>query len=297
MSQSPILILLVEDSEGDARLLRMELSTADHESFRVTWLTSLAAALDALKQSRFDALLLDLNLPDCTGLETLARIREMHEDIPIVVLSGNADEELALQAVSSGAQDYLVKGHSDPSDVVSRAIVYAIERSRMLGRLRSMAITDELTGVYNRRGFETLADQHLRLARRNKKSFSLFFADVDGLKAINDRHGHGEGDFAIRETAELLTRNFRESDIVARMGGDEFVILAIDCSPAGADALLQRVQDSLNAINAGQTHPYALSVSIGATNFESTDTMPIPELLKRADAALYDIKQRRERIT
>lgn len=285
-------ILVVEDNEGDARLLREDLSQDDLGHFEITWVKTLADALKAIETDTVDAVLLDLNLPDSFGLETLRVLRGLHPELPVVILSGVADENLAIDAVTEGAQDYLIKGKSDP-DILSRAIIYAIERSRMMDQLKSMAISDELTGLYNRRGFETLATQQIRLARRNAKPFTLFYADLDGLKRINDLHGHQAGDRCIVDSAAMLTQAFRQSDILARIGGDEFTVLAIDCNREGAQRLAARIQEQVDAHNAAAGNTYTLSLSVGFAAFGTEDDLPVAELLKQADAALYAVKQAR----
>jgi diguanylate cyclase (GGDEF)-like protein len=294
MNIEVIHILLVEDNPGDARLLSEELREINQGSFEVARAETLAAALEHLEGRAADAVLLDLDLPDSAGLATLEALRKDHPTVPVVVLSGLADEVTALDAVNAGAQDFIIKGRSDPGNMLMRAIVYAIERSRMIDKLRSLALTDDLTQLYNRRGFETLADQHLRLARRNRQDFAIFFADIDELKAVNDRLGHAAGDRAIQQTAEILRANFRESDIIARMGGDEFVVLAIDCTEEGAAALATRIQESLVTPPGDEGEDFELALSVGTKCFESSNDSPIAELLDRADAALYQMKRERK---
>ena len=294
MSNNVINILLVEDNPGDARLLSEELRETQPGAFKISAVTSLADAFEYLDQQVADAVLLDLDLPDSTGLATLKSLREQHPTVPVVVLSGMQDEVTAVNAVNAGAQDFIIKGRSDPGNMLMRAIVYAIERGRMIDKLRSLAITDELTELYNRRGFDALVHQHLRLARRNRQNFALFFADIDGLKSINDRFGHAAGDRAIQQTAGILRSTFRDSDIIARMGGDEFVIMAIDCTEAGAKALVERVQASLVPGASGSKDEFELSLSVGITCSDTADRAALPELIARADAALYKMKQERK---
>lgn len=255
MNEGAIKILLVEDNPGDSRMLCEELAHAEPGAFAIGTTGSLANAVNYLEKEMVNAVLLDLNLPDSQGLQTLERLRERFPRLPIVVLGTQNDEAAAVDAVNAGAQDYIVFGQSDPGNVLMRAIIYAIERSRLLDRLRNLAVTDELTGVYNRRGFETVAAQHLRLAHRTRKKIALFFADLDDLKAINDSFGHNEGDRAIKDASNVLQSTFRDSDILARMGGDEFLILASDCTMKGAETLAARLQENIAIHNKANNRP------------------------------------------
>ena len=136
------------------------------------------------------------------------------------------DEALGLEAVRRGAQDYLIKGRVDPQ-TLGRILLYSAERHRMRAELEDLSIQDELTHLHNRRGFYLLAEQQLKLNCRTQERLSLFTFDLDGLKKINDTLGHPAGDQALRDAARALRSTFRQSDILARVGGDEFYVLAV----------------------------------------------------------------------
>ena len=157
----------------------------------------------------------------------------------------------ATEAVRKGAQDYLIKGNVDGALLV-RSIRYAVERKRAEEAIRALSLEDELTGLANRRGFFTLAEQQLKVARRTKTGLFLLFADVDGLKATNDRFGHAEGDRLIRDAARILRATFRDSDIVARIGGDEFVVLMIQTDDTAPAQFLARLAAEIERRNAGE---------------------------------------------
>lgn len=199
----PIEILLVEDNPGDVRLIREMLAAAGQARIEVIQVARLSEAFKLLQEETVTAVLLDLNLPDSYGLETFRRVQEQAPQVPIVVLTGLADESLGMQAVQGGAQDYLVKGQVD-GHLLARSLRYALERHRTREVLRSLALMDDLTGLYNRRGFMALAEQQLKLAGRGHREFLLISADLDGMKHINDTFGHQEGDLALRETARVL---------------------------------------------------------------------------------------------
>jgi diguanylate cyclase (GGDEF)-like protein/PAS domain S-box-containing protein len=161
--------------------------------------------------------------------------------------------------------------------------------------LRVMAVVDELTGLHNRRGFHLLAEQHLKHAQRSRKKATFFFADLDGLKQINDQLGHEVGDRALREAASVLAAAFRKSDIVARLGGDEFVVLATDADDGQVQPLLDRVQELVRRFNCTKPlPPFSLAVSIGSTVYDPEQPESLDTVLKRADQMMYEQKVRRK---
>lgn len=157
--------------------------------------------------------------------------------------------------------------------------------------LRALSLMDDLTGLNNRRGFLTLAQQQIKLARRNKRELVLLFVDMDDFKQINDAHGHQEGDVALQRAARVLRATFRDSDIVARLGGDEFVVLAADTGSSAS--IIHRLRQELNERNTRDGYPYNLSFSVGAARFDPEDPPTIEELLQTADAMLYEQKRHR----
>ena len=178
-------------------------------------------------------------------------------------------------------------------EFASTQVAQAIERKRSEEALRNLSLTDELTGLYNRRGFTVLAEQQMKLAHRMKRRMLLLFGDVDGLKTINDSHGHPVGDLALKEVASIMKETFREVDIVARLGGDEFVILAPDASGESVDTLVERLQTTLQVRNQQSVRPYKLNVSLGIANYDPQAPCSLDELITRADADMYKQKQAR----
>jgi diguanylate cyclase (GGDEF)-like protein len=163
-------------------------------------------------------------------------------------------------------------------------------------KLERLSVMDELTGLYNRRGFLTLAKQQITLKERKNKDLLLVFFDIDGLKEINDTLGHSTGDYAIVSLANLLRKAFRSSDIVARIGGDEFVILAIECSICEYKKIKSRLDHSMDEFNASNDQPFQLSVSAGAVPCDSDTKFTIEQLMKEADAELYKEKKRKKNL-
>ncbi|HPS57273.1 MAG TPA: PAS domain S-box protein [Spirochaetota bacterium] len=179
--------------------------------------------------------------------------------------------------------------HGEPSGVLFIARD-ATERRRIEGEIRLMAIVDTLTGLFNRRGFITLAEQQIKASGREKKKLLLFYIDLDGLKTINDTYGHEEGDLVLKKTAVILRKTFRESDIIARLGGDEFAVLVTD-SEELPDVVLKRLKSRTDEENSAQDLPYRLSMSIGIADYNPLAPCSIDDLMSRADRIMYDRKK------
>ncbi len=287
-----ITVLLIEDKPEDTRLFTSMLVQAGGEEgrFVVQAFERLRDGLERLSRGGADVVLLDLFLPDSQGFETFDRVHTQAPEIPVVVLTACDDDTIALEAVRKGAQDYLVKGEGD-GKILARVIRYAIERQRLQAALRGLSMIDPLTGLYNRRGFYNLAEQHLRLAQRTKRGLILMLADVDRLKRINDTYGHPEGDLALIRSAEVLKGTFRTSDVLARIGGDEFGVIAIEAREDSAEALTLRLQGHLKAYNAQERFPYQLSLSIGFACLGPSQPCVVDELIAQADSSLYQRKR------
>ena len=261
-------------------------------AFELECVTQLSTGLEHLSKGRIDLVLLDLGLPDSQGLDTFIKIHIEAPTVPIIVLTGLDDETVGIRTMQNGAQDYLIKGQVD-STLLVKSIRYAIERQRLLEEVRDLSLTDELTKLHNRRGFLTLAEQQLKIANRIKRGMFLLFVDLDDLKGINDNLGHHEGDRALIAIADTLKETFRESDIIARIGGDEFVVLVIGTSEMTLEALITRLQENLNARNAKQNSHFKLSVSIGTAWYNPECPCSIDELLEQADKLMYEQKRSR----
>jgi len=165
------------------------------------------------------------------------------------------------------------------------------ERKRMEEELRSLSLKDDLTGLYNRRGFIALAAQELKMADRLKRGIFILYADLDGLKAINDTLGHKEGDRAIKETAIILNETFRNSDIIGRIGGDEFVIIPIGTAGDNLEVITSRLQNNIDIQNETIGRNYKLSLSVGIAYYDPEHPITMDELLSMADALMYEQKR------
>jgi diguanylate cyclase (GGDEF)-like protein/PAS domain S-box-containing protein len=220
----------------------------------------------------------------------LERIRQNRTDDGLMLLATQAGETRTwkyhnARVTEPGKADYVLGHAQDVTDLIQAQEL-----------AKSLSLTDELTGLYNRRGFFTLAKQHFRLARtrRTEKGSLLLYADMDGLKQINDRFGHDEGSVALVKVAEILRSIFRDTDIIARIGGDEFVVLTINASVSSSDALYSRLQESIRQHNAQTQQPFQLSLSCGVAAVNGDGPASIEDLLKQADDAMYADKRRKQ---
>lgn len=295
MDAEHVKVLLVEDNPDYAWMLQTILSRSNLGKFEVQHVENLDTAQQLTCSCDFDIILLDLTLPDSKGFNTFDAMYTLAPHIPIVVMTAINDKALALRAVREGAQDYLEKGEMEANQLI-RAMLFALERHRSQENMRRMSLVDELTGLLNRRGFHSLALQHIKIAQRAERELILFFADLDGLKQINDNFGHTEGDSALKTVASIMKSTLRSSDLIARFGGDEFTILAIDAPQHNAETILARLNYKLEKSNLNNQQ-YQLALSIGVAKFDPQNgANDIDKMLVQADQALYEEKRKKNRI-
>ncbi|MGI8496802.1 MAG: GGDEF domain-containing protein [Gemmatimonadaceae bacterium] len=291
---SPMTVLLIdadpEQSTQSGLFAADELAGRDDSPFAMERARGLAAGIARLAHGSVDAVILELPQPDTAGIEALRQLRDDHPGIPVVVLTRTDDEQLALRAIATGAQDCLTKSR-ERGPLLARALLFARERHRLQRELRELAFLDPLTGLQNRRGFLAQAEQLVLLAQRSGRSLVLLFIDLDGLKRVNDSMGHEEGDRTLLEMAAHLRANFRASDVVARIGGDEFAVLAVDAPPGTLSLLVTRLRERIERRNALPNQRHALSISIGAATLENAGTVTVEKMLADADRAMYEHKR------
>lgn len=189
--------------------------------------------------------------------------------------------------------EYAKAQHDERGNVkwIDGVIEDITERKQLEEQLRAISLVDDLTGLYNRRGFLTVAEHQMKLAARNKKNLLLLFIDLDNLKDVNDEFGHPIGDQALIQTTRILKRTFRGSDIIARIGGDEFVVLTLEIADAGARTFYNRLQKSLDSFNRHTRLPFALALSVGWAHYDPARPRSIHALLAQADQMMYRHKQ------
>src|SRR5688572_18837749 len=221
-------VLLIEDNPGDARLIEEMIREDPAAPFRLHRADRLSRALEHLAGGETGLVLLDLSLPDSLGLETFAKVYAHSPTVPIIVLTGNDDANVALSAVKSGAQDYLIKGRLD-RELLLRSMQYSIERKRYQVQLEHQANYDALTGLPNRNLLHDRLKQSV-YAQRMPRAVAVVFIDLDHFKFVNDSLGHSIGDKLLQGMAQRLSKVLRDGDTVARLGGDEFVLILNDQS-------------------------------------------------------------------
>lgn len=289
MSGTSLTILLVEDNPGDIRLVRELLAADQSESFTLVTADRQETALAILDSHDITAILLDIELPDSSGLNTLLKIHANAPGIPIVVLSSIADEGLAVRSVQQGAQDFLVKGHVDAHQL-TRSLRYAIERKRTEERLNHLAHYDSLTGLSNRKHFYDTLKNSIALARRHETKLALLLLDLNGFKSINDTLGHYVGDLLLQGVALRLRECMRETDCVARIGGDEFTLILTDIyDEEDAATAASKIIDAVRPPFLIDGRSLDIGVSVGISIYP-TDTDHIESLVRNADVAMYQAK-------
>jgi len=290
MSTLSTKILLVEDDTGDARLLREAIAEITESTFELTQCETLALAIESILSDKPDVVLTDLRLRDAQGSEAVRRLHSAAPEVPIVVLTAVENETLAIQSLQEGAQDYLAKGQINGGSLW-HALRYAMERQRVQLELLNLSLIDDLTGLNNRRGFLRLGEHHMKLAYRTGKPFLIAFIDLDELKRINDTFGHQEGNHALVDASNVLKDSFRQSDILARIGGDEFAALVVEASDHSIETIVHRVQHKLDSLNADPGRRYDLSLSIGIVAADLTEHANLEALVSQADALMYRHKK------
>jgi len=283
-------LLLVEDNPADADFLAASLRRQRAGDVELVHVQNLAAAADQLGLDSFDVVLLDLHLPDGSGLQCLDAIQAVNNEIPIVVLSGQDDEDFAVSILNKGAQDYLVKWEGQGRTIL-RSIRYAIERKKSDLRLNYLAQYDPLTGIPNRQFFNDQLTRATARARREGRKVSLLFLDLDAFKVVNDTLGHDAGDRLLKEVADRIRRSVRAGDTVARLGGDEFAVMLEGLStPRDVEALASTLLEVIARPYHIADRQVSITTSMGITMYPS-DNSDTQMLLKNADIAMYQAKE------
>ncbi len=215
-------------------------------------------------------------------------------------LAGEIDSvEYIIRGVRKDGRGIFVESRSvrttmEEKPAVMGSMVDITERKHLEEALRSLSLTDELTGLYNRRGFSTLAERHLSLARRKGQDLLLVLTDIDGLKTINDTFGHAAGDQVVIDAGNVLKGTYRRVDIIARIGGDEFTAFPIEAGPESSEMLMNRLQENIAKHNERYTRPFRLSMSVGIGRINPADCPNVQRLLAEADRELYRRKRDRK---
>jgi diguanylate cyclase (GGDEF)-like protein len=289
----PIRVLLIEDDRADADLVRTALAAAGDQAFAVEWVDRLVPALDLLAEGGIDLCLVDLTLPDSQGPRTVLATRAQAPDVPIIVLAASEEDATAVQAAADGAHDYVVKAQLDP-ELLAWSIRHAIQAHRTPAPPVASAAIDPLTDLLNARGLHAVGERQARIAWLGRRPFAVLYLDVDGLGRVNEAEGRGSGDRALVDVAGILTGTFRNSDVIARAGGDEFCVILAEVAPEGPGE--QRARDRLrrriDAFNLRHSALHPLSLTVGSAYFDPASPCSFAELVGRAERAMLAHKQK-----
>ena len=318
-------ILIVDSNPADRRSYITLLGNFGH---RLLEADDGVQALELAQAELPDLIITDVLMPNMDGFTLARRLRAepLLMGIPVIFQTASYDvSEIHRLARASGIQ-HILRKPAEPQEIL-RAVNESLkqptqparlpqtgqlqrehlqlladklyqkvsELEKVNDRLRSLSLSDGLTGLNNRRGFMILATGLLKFTRRAGYSLCLLYIDLDSLKYINDTFGHTAGDTAITHFARILTDTFRDSDVIGRMGGDEFVALIIDATESDLAGMQARLQSNVDAHNLQSERGYALSFSLGVIRVDSKSTITMEALLSQADAAMYKHKQGRRR--
>ncbi len=297
-------ILIAEDEQLIAQDISHLLSKHGHSI--VTVAATAEDAIAAGRESRPDVLLIDIKLKGkMDGIQAAEMITAEH-DIPIIFLTSFAEEHLVDRATLLSPYGYLLKPFREKEllilidlalqrhkfeehlqNNINRLHVQLKKNEENEQRLREISLVDDLTGIYNRRGFYELAGKQVNISRRSGKGFLLYFFDLDHMKEINDSYGHMAGDNALLAAAGILKKVFRSSDIISRWGGDEFVVLTVNAEPADMHAIDARIAQEIKNHAPSSGMQYSLSMTWGIVKYEPGSQMELDELIKCADKNMY----------
>ena len=277
-------ILIVDDN---VEMLDKTSEMLSHVGYSVITCVSGEEALARLEHERVDLVLLDINMPSLNGFEVCLRIRQMFalDDLPIIFLTSREDSDSVTKGFHSGAADFICK--SAISDILLARVNVHIRLSRTLRFLRDISLTDDLTKSYNRRHAMFTLREWFSRSKRYGTNFSMIYFDLNGLKLINDQYGHQAGDLLLRSVVGVVKKLLRESDLLFRMGGDEFMVLCPDTDKDGALICAERMQEAVAGITiVDKTVTFAYGVAHSSEDFKDMDDM-----LHAADAAMYECKK------
>ncbi|WRH65566.1 MAG: diguanylate cyclase [Planktothrix sp. GU0601_MAG3] len=300
-------ILIVDDTPDNLRLLTKILES---QGYIVRKSLNGRMALQGVQRHPPHLILLDINMPDMNGYEMCQNLKnsEITAQIPVIFVSALETLEDKVRAFELGGVDYITKPFQEQEVLVrvknqlliqqqhqqlieqnQRLELEIQERLKAEAEVRQLSLTDELTGLYNRRGFFLLAQQQLKIAQRTNTNCSLIFADLDGLKIINDTHGHELGDRTIVDAAQILRQTFRDADILARFGGDEFTLFLLGEETHPQD-FKTRLQTNIDFFNQNSHRVYKVSISIGIQPCDVNNNCSLEEWIAKADKLMYEHK-------
>ncbi len=286
-------ILVIDDEEVIRNLLTDVLTDA---GYKVMAVANAEEALEKVKEAPFEVVITDLMMPGMGGIEVLRKVKKVDSDISVIVMTGYATVETAVEAMREGAYDYLSKpfNTAEIEIVVGKALErqVLIKEAREKEYYKELSITDGLTQIYNHRYFYELLGREIIRSKRYPQPVSLLMIDIDDFKIYNDAHGHLAGDGALRKVAAVLSGALRDVDIVTRYGGEEFGIILPETDKAGASVSARRLRKVIEETKFDKEEVMPrerLTISIGVATYPE-DAKTREELIQKADEALYEAK-------
>ena len=296
-TDQPLLkILICDDDPADRKLVRIYLQQVTGREVVLLEAGRTEEIQNALDKGRIDLVLMDNQMPGKSGMEWLAEIAE-RQLAPVVMLTGSGTEEVAVQALQEGAIGYLSKNNLSQEKLVD-TIDAALDKWTRLRQARAdreelerLANFDPLTGLYNRQAILGKLHELINHAKRYKEDFSLSMLDIDHFKKVNDRYGHLTGDEVLEKIASLIYRNMRDTDIVGRYGGEEFIIILPQADSSAAMVVAERIRNIIQNAEMKDSagNVFAITVSLGLSIWEQGEDAY--SLISRADEALYNAKE------
>ncbi|UTA48062.1 EAL domain-containing protein [Simiduia sp. 21SJ11W-1] len=284
-----IRLLFVDSEQVEYLLIGSLLSEIFHTAYEITWLAQLDLALPEILSDNYDVILMNYQWGEHTAKDLIKAARHQGAKAPILVMTDEMEADVDREALSVGAADYLIKGKID-AQLLERTMRYAIERKANETRLSELAHYDPLTGVSNRALFKDRLHHAVDLARRGGHTFTLMYLDLDGFKPVNDCYGHDVGDLLIKQAAQRLQECVRTSDTVARVGGDEFVLLLDDMrSSTDMAHLAGKVIEALASPFEINGMEITVGCSLGIAPYRSGALAD--DIQRQADMAMYRAKQ------
>lgn len=281
-------VLLVEDDVTDAMILKRVLGRNAETKFQIDHASTLAQATELMQSRDYDIAIVDVNLPDARGSQSFERLRSLDSRLPLLVLTGEDNDELAIHAVQSGAQDYVAK-ECLTTGAITRRIRMAIVRQERLVGFQTAAARDPLTGMPNRRDLQSVYLDYQTGAKTSQMPLCVGLIDIDHFKRINDVHGHCVGDLVLQSIAKCLMQNTSSNGWTGRFGGEEFALLTNDQSfdqvVAELQSLLDRIASQSLVVSGNEILVTASGGLVQAHPDESLD-----EVIARCDALLYQAK-------
>jgi len=286
--KTPI-ILVVDDNPQNLKLLT---NTLRNVGYRVSVAQDGESALSRAKNACPNLILLDIMMPKMDGIETCQQLRNQAKigNIPIIFITALADTKTKLKAFRAGGVDFITKPFIE-EEVLARVNVH-IKLDKTLKEMEKLSITDTLTGAFNRRSAYKILTQQIEIAKREKESFIICYIDIDGLKRINDTHGHLVGDSLIKTVAKFIKNNIRTSDSLFRMGGDEFLIIFPNMNLQNFHSLINRIKKKLEQ---EKIRNVPIDFSVGFCEFHGDENVSCETLINKADAKMYKEKLNKKR--